>query len=48
MISPIVELSSEDSMVANNLWVVMFPIVWAALTKEDQVGGIYYRLICGE
>ncbi|XP_047320592.1 transformation/transcription domain-associated protein-like [Impatiens glandulifera] len=37
LIIPLRELAHTDSNVAYHLWVLVFPIVWMALQKEEQV-----------
>lgn len=37
LILPLRELSHKDAHVAYHMWVLVFPIVWATLQKEEQV-----------
>lgn len=37
LISPLKEMAHIDGQVAYHLWVLVFPIVWATLSKEQQI-----------
>jgi transformation/transcription domain-associated protein len=37
LVIPLRELAFADANVAYHLWVLVFPIVWVALHKEEQV-----------
>ncbi|KAJ7563398.1 hypothetical protein O6H91_03G108600 [Diphasiastrum complanatum] len=37
LVLPLRELAHNDAHVANHMWVLVFPIVWATLQKEEQV-----------
>ncbi|KAJ7564762.1 hypothetical protein O6H91_02G032300 [Diphasiastrum complanatum] len=37
LVLPLRELAHNDPQVANHMWVLVFPIVWATLQKEEQV-----------
>ena len=40
MISALREYSTVDPSVSHHLWVLVFPIVWAAFDKQQQVWGV--------
>ena len=48
MIFPLREFAQIDSHVAYHLWVLIFPIVWATLQKEEQLQLAEERLLQGE
>lgn len=37
LVMPLRELAHTDAHVAYHMWVLVFPIVWATLQKEEQV-----------
>ena len=38
-VSCLIELVQNGAAVAHHLWVLLFPIVWSSLQKDQQVGG---------
>jgi len=45
-VSCLIELVQHGPAMAHHLWVLLFPIVWSSLLKEQQVGGNRASYIC--